>query len=211
MSIYKKALGKQFQYLHPMLQKRYEISSLNSFQGSGVMKKISGGPFWLYPFFFLGTKWKLLFPEYGENISFVIKNTPRKGKNGEEQVHWERIFYFDKKKRYFNALMSLDEERSIIKDYLGEPALMYSDLAFSVNDASGSITIQSQDQRLVLGRWEIPLPRIFQGLATVTESYLEKEKAFQIKVNVENPIIGSLFSYEGVFRDDASDKESISY
>ncbi|MDQ0481774.1 DUF4166 domain-containing protein [Guptibacillus hwajinpoensis] len=210
MSIYKKALGKQFQHLHPRLQKRYEISSLNSFQGSGVMRKISGGPVWLYPFFFLGTNWKLLFPEYGENISFVIKNTPRKGKNGEEQVHWERIFYFGKKKRYFNALMSFDEERSIIKDYLGEPALMYSDLAFNVDETTGSITIQSQDQRLVLGRWEIPLPRIFQGLAAVTESYIEKEKAFHIKVKVENPIIGSLFSYEGVFRDDASDKESIS-
>ena len=50
------------------------------------------------------------------------------------QIYWERIFHFGNKKRYFNALMSLDAKRLVIKDYLGDPPLFYSDLAFIVTE-----------------------------------------------------------------------------
>ncbi|WP_226657137.1 DUF4166 domain-containing protein [Pseudalkalibacillus hwajinpoensis] len=199
MSIYKKALGEHFYQLHPMLQKRYTFSKQHDFFGTGVMKKISGGPRWLYPIFYLGTKAKLLFPERGTNIPFQIRNTFRCGVDGKEQVHWQRMFSFGHKTRYFNALMTLDEKRHIIEDYLGEPALLYSDLAFQVNGDDGSMTIQSLNQRMVLGRKELPLPRFFQGLATVTERYLEDRESFYIHVTVKNPIIGTVFSYEGEF------------
>lgn len=198
MSIYKKVLGNEFDALHPMLQKRYDISAKKSFQAYGVMKTIKGGPKWLYPFFLLGVKWKLLFPEHGQSIPFSIVNTAQIGKNGEEQIHWERIFYFEGKKRFFNALMSLDHERLVIKDYLGEPSRVYSDLSFHVSQ-NGEVRIESQDQRLVLGSLEIPVPKFLQGLATVTEAYIEERKVFSIKVTVRNPLIGLLFAYEGEF------------
>jgi Domain of unknown function (DUF4166) len=203
MSIYKKAIGDQFHQLHPMLQKRYSFSKQEGFCGSGVMKKISGGPRWLYPIFYLGTKVKLLFPERGTNVPFQIRNTCKSGADGKEQVHWQRTFSFGQKTRYFNALMTLDEERLIIEDYLGEPALLYSDLAFQVNRHDGSMTIHSLNQRMVLGRKEITLPRFFQGLATVTERYLEDRESFYIHVTVKNPMIGTVFSYEGEFTSDS--------
>lgn len=143
----------------------------------------------------------MLFPEHGKNIHFTITNTPRIGANGERQIHWERIFYFKEKKRFFNALMSLDMERNIIKDYLGEPSLVYSDLMFFTTDG-GALQILSKKQRLVLGKLEIPLPKFLQGLATVTENYNEKIHAYQIKVNVKNPLIGTVFAYEGEFKDE---------
>lgn len=199
MSIYKEVMGKDFVRLHPKLQKRYEQLEFTPFQAKGVMKNIQGGPKYLYPFFQLGVRWKLLFPERGEDIPFTITNTPLIGQNGEKQIHWERVFYFKTKKRYFNALMSLDAKRKIIKDYLGEPSLIYSDLVMTAM-ADGSLQIDSKDQRLVLGKIEIPLPQLFQGLATVNECYLEEEKVFQIKVVVTNPIIGTVFAYEGEFK-----------
>ncbi|MFB4169570.1 DUF4166 domain-containing protein [Virgibacillus sp. JSM 102003] len=201
MSIYKHVMGKDFYLLHPMLQKRYEIQKGISFTGTGMMKRIKGGPKWLFPLFWTGAKFKLLFPEHGENIPFKIINTPEKGRNGEEQIHWERTFYFGSKKRYFNALMSLDSERNIIKDYLGEPHLVYSDLSFAVTK-DRALKISSKRQRLVLGRLEIPLPTLFQGLATVTERYVEENDAYSIHVIVRNPLIGILFSYEGEFTAD---------
>ncbi|MCJ7840268.1 DUF4166 domain-containing protein [Lederbergia sp. NSJ-179] len=194
MSIYKKVMGEDFFRLHPMLQNRYSFP----FQAKGIMSNIQGGPKWLFPFFWLGIKWKLLFPERGKHIPFSIKNTPLTGPHGEEQIHWERIFYFGQKERYFNALMSLDQNRMLIKDYLGEPRLFYSDLTISVL-SDGSLQIDSKDQRLVLGHLEIPLPKIFQGLATVKEKYLEKRDTFYIKVTVTNPLIGTVFAYEGEF------------
>lgn len=198
MSIYKNVLGDDFYNLHPMLQKRYHIEQNSSFLGKGTMTAITGGQKWLYPLFKLGVSWKLLFPERGTNIPFTITNRARSGANGEAQIHWERVFHFGSTPRYFNALMSLDGKRGIIKDYLGEPALLYADLAFTVKD-DGALTIQSLQQRLVLGKIEIPLPRLLQGLATVTESYDEEQEVYRIAVTVRNPLIGNLFSYEGEF------------
>ncbi|MFC7686994.1 DUF4166 domain-containing protein [Ureibacillus sp. GCM10028918] len=198
MSVYKKVLDKKFNRLHPMLQKRYEFSNHEPFQAEGVMKSIKGGPKLLYPLLWLGIKRKLLFPEYGTSIPFKILNTPMVGANGEQQIHWERVFYFEKKKRYFNALMSFDPERNLIKDYLGEPSILYSDLVFTVS-SEGNLKIESSKQRLVIGKIELPLPKIFQGLATVTEKYSEEKGVFQISVDVRNPLIGHIFSYEGEF------------
>ncbi|TQR12788.1 DUF4166 domain-containing protein [Psychrobacillus soli] len=201
MSIYKEILGDQFEKLQPMLQKRYALPKGKPFEATGMMKKISGGPKWLLPFFLLGTRWKFLFPEQGENIPFKIVNTTRTGPSGEQQVHWERIFQFPKKKRYFNALMSLDADKSVVKDYLGEPSLFYSELIFIVSEG-GHIRIESGKQRFVLGSIEIPLPAIFQGVVQVEEYYIEERDVFSIHVFITNPLIGTLFEYEGEFRAD---------
>jgi hypothetical protein len=96
--------------------------------------------------------------------------------------------------------MSLDKKRNIIEDYLGEPPLMYSDLKLSCIDRG--LRIESYKQRLVLGKLEIPLPKIFQGLATVSEHYNDEKDVYEIRVVVKNPIIGQVFAYEGEFTSD---------
>lgn len=201
MSIYKEILGEQFEKLQPMLQKRYALPDGKSFKATGIMKKISGGPKWLLPLFLLATRWKFLFPEQGKNIPFTIVNSNRIGANGEKQVHWERIFQFPKKRRYFNALMNLDSHHNIVKDYLGEPSLFYSELVFSVSE-KGHMRIESRKQRFVMGSIEIPLPKLFQGNVQVTEYYIEEKDVFSIHVVITNPLIGTLFEYEGEFRAD---------
>jgi len=194
-------MGNDFPRLHPMLQKRYDLPAGTVFKATGIMNEIKGGPKWLYPLFQIGTKWRLLFPERGKSIPFSITNTSYITDDGESHVHWERIFHFGAKKRYFNALMSLDEERLVIKDYLGEPHIVYADLALTV-DAEGYLKITSLNQKLVLGKFEIPLPKLFQGLATVTEKYVDDRGCYQITVIVKNPLIGTVFSYEGEFTAD---------
>ncbi|GGA43906.1 DUF4166 domain-containing protein [Psychrobacillus lasiicapitis] len=201
MTIYKEILGEQFEKLHPMLQKRYTLPEGKPFKATGIMKKISGGPKWLSPFFLLATRWKFLFPEQGENIPFRIVNTTGTGSNGEQQVHWERTFQFPKNKRYFNALMSLDSDKNIVKDYLGEPSLFYSELVFFVSE-KGHMRIESRKQRFVMGQLEIPLPKVFQGNVQVTEYYIEERDVFSIHVFITNPLIGALFEYEGEFQAD---------
>lgn len=198
MSIYKQILGDQFQQLQPMLQKRYALPDEKPFKATGVMKKISRGSIWLYPLFLIGTRWKFLFPEHGENIPFTIVNSTQIGPTGENQVHWERTFYFRNKTRYFNALMSLDLDKNIVKDYLGEPSLFYSELVFFVSE-EGHMQIESRKQRFVIGKLEIPLPKIFQGIVHVTEYYIEERNVFSIHVVITNPFIGTLFEYEGEF------------
>ncbi|GKV68625.1 hypothetical protein NCCP2716_11230 [Sporosarcina sp. NCCP-2716] len=90
----------------------------------------------------------------------------------------------------------------VVKDYLGEPPLLYADLQFTVVSRY-ELRIESLNQRLVLGKMEIPLPRFLQGLATVVESYDELQGVFRICVDVKNPMLGKVFSYEGEFTPDA--------
>ncbi|UFT99982.1 DUF4166 domain-containing protein [Radiobacillus kanasensis] len=193
MSIYRDVMGEAFHRLHPMLQKRYCFTTDSTFVAKGTMHVITGGPRWLAPLFWLAAKRKLLFPERGCNVPFIITN-----RTNEKQVHWERAFYFPGRTRYFNAVMRLDSERCVIEDYLGESAVVYSDLVFVVSDR-GSITISSQNQRLLIGKKEIPLPKMFQGIATVKEGYDDEKGVYTINVSVRNPIIGRVFAYEGEF------------
>ena len=201
VSIYEKVLAEDFTRLHPKLQKRYAFEE-PIFKASGTMNRITGGPKWLTPLFLLGAKSKFVFPESGKDIPFTIINTASVSTTGNEEIYWERTFHFPNKTRYFNALMSLDEKQLVVKDYLGEPPLLYSDLRFIVTD-NGALKIESLDQRLVLGKIEIPLPKFLQGLATVTETYDELHEVFRITVDVKNPLVGSVFSYEGEFTADA--------
>ncbi|WP_419958882.1 DUF4166 domain-containing protein [Psychrobacillus sp. BM2] len=201
MSIYKVILGEQFYRLHPMLQKRYGFEDDKTFKATGVMHKITSGPKWLYLFKLFATRRKFLFPEYGTNIPFHIINKQQIGSNGEQQVHWERRFYFQNINRDFNALMSLDKDKQLVKDYLGEPSLFYSELTFDVTD-QGHLRIESQKQRIVLGKYEFPIPKLFQGNVLVKESYMEENEAFFIHVLITNPLIGTLFEYKGEFQSD---------
>ncbi|MBN6886576.1 uncharacterized protein DUF4166 [Cytobacillus horneckiae] len=194
MSIYKSALGEDFKHLHPMLQKRYSFIQ-QTFIAKGKMRKIIHGASWLKPLLYLGIRRKLLFPEQGVDIPFQITN---RSINTGNDIYWERIFYFHGKARYFNATMSLNDASGIVQDYLGDPAVIYSDLHFYVMD-DGSLLISSGKQRLVLGKLEIPMPRWFQGIAEVREKYIEESKQFHINVHVKNPIIGLIFAYEGEF------------
>lgn len=196
MSIYTAAMGDSFQRLHPMLQKRYSFSPDFPFRASGTMHVIKGGARWMNPFFKLGTRWKLLFPERGNNIPFTILNEA--SIYPQQHVYWKRAFSFPTGVRYFNATMSFDEKRGIVKDYLGEPPLLYSDLTFTATE-DGALFIHSLNQRLVLGKIELPLPKAFQGIATVYEAFNEEKRVFEISVNVRNPLLGTIFSYEGEF------------
>lgn len=200
-SIYEKVLGTTFRNMHPKLQKRYRIVEGDVLTAKGEMKQIVGGPKWLYPLWLLGTLCKLVFPERGENIPFTITNRAYRAADGLEEVHWERAFQFPRKTRYFNAVMSYDPKRQIIKDYLGEPSPLYSDLKLTVH-ADGSLEMVSVKQRLVIGKLEIPLPKLFHGVARVRESYDEQSEHYRISVHVANKIIGDVFSYEGVFQID---------
>lgn len=202
MSIYREVLQEDFLRLHPMLQKRYDFEEGAVFKATGEMTCITGGPMWLYPFLKVGVRRKLVFPESGRNIPFTIVNSSFISVKGEQQIHWERKFNFPENTRYFNALMSLDQKRMVVKDYLGEPPVLYSDLQFTVSE-NGALKINSLGQRLVLGKVEIPLPRFLQGLAVITESYDEVYAVYRICVDVKNQLIGTVFSYEGVFTADA--------
>lgn len=200
MTIYQELLGIDFERLHPNLQARYALPLGRPFHGVGTMSKIETGAKWLKPFLTLATHWKFLFPESGKDVPFKIKNTSRLLPTGETEIYWERTFYFENVTRHFNAFMTIDPKRSVVKDYLGEPSLFYSDLKFEVTP-EGRLRISSGSQRFLVGNLEIPIPRMLEGVVIVEEGYDDSREVFTIQVDVSNRIVGRLMAYEGEFKE----------
>ncbi|WP_223701230.1 DUF4166 domain-containing protein [Sutcliffiella deserti] len=198
MSIYHTLLGDDFLKLHPKLQARYTLPLGEPFYAVGKMSKIETGAYWLKPLLKLATRWNFLFPESGKDVPFTIKNTCRSLSTGEEEIYWERTFYFKEVKRHFNASMTIDADRRVVRDYLGEPNLFYSDLMFKVTP-DGSLHISSGYQRLVMGLMEIPIPQVLRGVVTVEEGYDDVREVFTIQVFIHNRIVGRIMAYEGEF------------
>ncbi|MGG5736199.1 MULTISPECIES: DUF4166 domain-containing protein [Bacillus cereus group] len=197
-NIYERLLGDTYKNLHPKLQKRYEITEKNSFTGEGKMDEIYGGSFFVKLILKIASKFRMFFSERGKEVPFTIHNTVERDEHGKEFVRWNRTFYFHNKKRYFNAVMQLDEENNEILDYFGKPHMLVSTLNFYIDEV-GAIHISSKKQWFYMFGRKIPLPRFLYGDAKIVESYDETLQCFRIHVQVRNPLIGSLFSYKGTF------------
>ncbi|MEO4054752.1 DUF4166 domain-containing protein [Solibacillus sp. CAU 1738] len=197
--IYQILLGDDFQKLHPKLQERYLLPLDEPFVATGIMQKIQSGAKILSPFYTLASKVNFLFPESGEQIPFSIRNTCTVLPNNEYEVEWERAFYFGDIVRRFDAKMTIDTEKQIVKDYLGSPSLFYSDLHFSVSK-EGRLIIRSGVQRFVVGKLEIPMPKFLEGRVLVEEGYDDKRDVYTIHVSIHNPLLGRLMMYAGQFK-----------
>ena len=197
-NIYERLLGNSYKKLHPKLQKRYEITEGNSFIGEGKMDEIYGGSFFVKLILKIASKFRMFFSERGEEVPFIIHNTAERDECGKEFVKWDRTFYFHNKKRYFNAVMQLDENENEIVDYFGEPHLLVSTLNFHI-DELGAMHISSKKQWFYMFGRKISLPKLLYGEAKIVESYDDELQCFRIHVQVRNPLIGSLFSYKGTF------------
>ncbi len=197
-SIYEIYLGEEYQKLHPKLQHRYHISMDKSFYGKGVMKEIKGGNLFTRSLLWFGTFFKLFFPERGEDIPFEIFNTVGQNSRKGEWVEWTRSFQFGVKLRYFNAAMYLDEKKNEMVDYFGEPTTLISTLNFLVGP-NGEMIISSKKQWFNFFSIWLPLPKWMYGDAVITESYDDEGEQYHISVEVNNKVLGSLFSYKGTF------------
>ena len=151
-SIYQRALGSDFEKLHPKIQERFGFNSEDRIAsiGSGVMDEIWRGRFYTVPFLYLGTWRRIMFPEYGEDIPFTIENYAYRDSFGRETVTWVRTFE-SRKRRRFDAYMIYSESRGCIVDYLGSHQHLAVDLDVSV-DERGGMCIRSGAQRFYEGR-----------------------------------------------------------
>ncbi len=196
--IYDSLLGEDFQRLHPMLQERYRLPLNEEFFAIGKMQIIRSGPTLLKPMYKLFTKNQFLFPESGEMIPFTISNLSRLNTEQQAEVYWERTFYFSNAVRKFNATMTVDLRNKVVKDYLGDPAIFYSDLTFDVTQ-DGYLMIRSTQQRVVLGGLEFGLPSMLTGRVIVIEGYDDVREVYTIHVSIFNDIIGRMMMYAGEF------------
>jgi hypothetical protein len=201
-SIYQRALGSDFDKLHPQIQRRFSLHSSSGIAsiGTGVMEELWHGAPYTLPFLYVGTWRSIMFPEYGRNVPFTIQNYAYTDPFGRETVTWVRTFAARKTRR-FDAYMIYSEQRGCIVDYLGTHQHLAVDLELRVTD-SGGLRIRSGAQRFYEGPIAFRFPLLFSGVAEVCEWYDDLQQCFRISVSVSNNTWGRLFGYSGRFHVD---------
>jgi hypothetical protein len=199
-SIYRRALGTDFERLHPRIQRRFGFSSKDHTAqiGTGMMEELWRGRFFTIPFLKLGTWRNIMFPDRGSNLAFTIHNYAYVDSFGRETMTWIRKFKVNGKERRFDATMIYSEKRGRIVDYLGTHQHLAVDLDLRVAE-NGGLALRSGEQRFYEWRRGFRFPLFFSGVADVCEWYEPAENRFRIKVDVKNPFWGPLFGYRGWF------------
>lgn len=200
MSIYRRALGDDFERLHPQIQRRFGLSSGDGVAqiGTGVMEEVWRGPWWTVPFLRLGAWRRILVTGHGRDIPFTIANYAYVDRFGRETVTWSRRFRMGARELPFDATMIWSEQRGRIVDYLGTHQHLAVDIDLEV-DAGGGLRLRSGEQRFYERRVAFRFPMAMSGVADVHEWWDKGEARFRIEVEVRNPRFGRLFGYRGWF------------
>ena len=179
-SIYQRALGAEFQRLHPQMQRRFGLSAEGGVAsiGTGMMEDLWHGAAYTLPFLCVGTWRSIMFPERGRNVPFTIENYAYRDPLGRETVTWVRTFETTKRRR-FDAYMIWSEQRCRIVDYLGTHQHLAVDLDVSVAE-NGGLRLRSGEQRFYEGLVGFRFPMFFSGVADVCEWYDESAGCFRI-------------------------------
>ena len=197
-SIFAKALGADFDRLHPMMRRRFGVGldSGEACVGRGVMTTIRRGPWWTVPFLQIGRLRNILVPDTGTDVPFVIENFPYRDPLGRETVTFVREYAIGDHRRRFDATMILDGRR--IVDYLGTHQHLAVDLDLRVDDRGG-LELTSDAQRFYEGPLAFRFPMLFSGRARLHERYDDRDGLFHVDLQVHNDRFGFLFGYRGTF------------
>jgi len=201
-SIYRRALGADFDRLHPKIQERFGFRSADGVAsiGTGIMESIWHGPFYVLPFLYVGAWRRILFPEHGANVPFTVENYAYLDKFGRETVTWIRRFATPRPRR-FDAYMIFSDKRDRMVDYLGTHQHLAVDIDLSV-DERGGLRLRSANDRIYEGILGFRFPPLFSGVADVCEWYDDERQQYRIEVNVSNKWFGPLFGYRGYFQNE---------
>lgn len=199
--VFRRALGADFERLHPQLQRRFGVGVSAGYAciGRGVMTEVRRGPWWTVPFLALGTTRNILFPERGRDVPFRIDNFPYVDSLGRETVTFVRTMAVRPgRRRRFDATMIYSAARGRVVDYLGTHQHLAVDLDLAVTD-DGALSLTSGAQRFYEGPVAFRFPLLLSGRARLTERFDDEHGRFTIDLEVHNDVLGFLFGYRGSF------------
>ncbi|WP_435151544.1 DUF4166 domain-containing protein [Haladaptatus sp. DFWS20] len=196
-SLFERALGDDWERLHPEIPERYGLVSDDNRMaiGRGRMTRLSRGAIAL-PALWLGTTQNFLFPEGGTDVPFEIRSNAFTDPQGYEAL-WLRRQFETNSVRRFDDTMRWNPERTCITDFYGTDGRIVADIHLSVED--GGLVIRLGDQWIRVGERYVSLPEPLTADATLQDWYDEYAGRFRVTAAVTNPLAGHIFGYQGVF------------
>lgn len=197
-SIFRRAMGDEFERLHPMMQRRFDVGlgSEEACVGTGVMTEIRRGPWWTVPFLQVGRLRNILIPDVGSHVPFTIENYPYRDPFGRETVTFVRSYDLQGRTRRFDATMI--EDGGSVVDYLGTHQHLAVDLDLHA-DEDGALVLTSDAQRFYEGPLGFRFPLLLSGRALLRERWDDAAERFEVDLRVTNDRLGFLFGYRGWF------------
>ncbi|GAA1494447.1 DUF4166 domain-containing protein [Curtobacterium herbarum] len=198
-SVFRQALGADFDRLHPMMQRRFGVGldAAEACVGHGTMQSIRRGPWWTVPFLQIGRLRNILVPDVGDDVPFTIENYPYRDVLGRETVTFVRTYTVcSGRTARFDATMVLVDGR--VLDYLGSHQHLAVDLDLAV-DERGGLVLTSDAQRFHEGPLSFRFPMLFSGRAILREWWSDDDRSFHVDLEVHNRLFGFLFGYRGSF------------
>lgn len=198
-SVLQQALGADFARLRPELQAQYQLwsGSHRACIGRGVMERIWRGPFYTWPFLWLGGQRRILFAETGRNVPFTIENYAYIDRLGRETFAWIRTFALPARRR-FDEWLTFSGGSGELVVFAGSHQHLAVKLRASV-DTDGALLLETGAQSVALGPLWFRFPRMLSGTAEVREAYLDWESRFEVDVHIAHTFWGPIFGYRGKF------------
>jgi hypothetical protein len=190
-SVYQRALGEDFASLDPRLQTYFgPIPSGWVGVGTGVYR-VAGSRYRLLRPVLALLAWRhVLFPELGEDVPFVVTNSP--GPDGSLSA-W-RTFEFPHRTRISEDTMTVLDGR--FHDRLGKRRGL--DVGIRIGVVSGGLHMTSTSLALRVGRMRIPLPPA--ATMHLDERTDQTDPSRQhVDVRITAPLLGEVFRYTGTF------------
>ncbi|MEY7849161.1 DUF4166 domain-containing protein [Natrarchaeobius sp. A-rgal3] len=198
--LFERAVGEDWSTLHPQVRDRYglEVAGGREAVGVGRMDELTRSPLAL-PVLWLATIDDFLFPEGGTDVRFSVVTEPFVDGNGNEALRLERRFDTSPPRTFVDTLR-WNPARDCIVDLFGTRGHVAADLYADAED--GALALSIGTQYLRVGGRSLALPGPLSARGRLTDWYDDETECFRVEADIENPLVGSIFGYEGSFQND---------
>ncbi|MFB1064315.1 DUF4166 domain-containing protein [Natrinema sp. H-ect4] len=195
--LFEREVGDAWWTLHPRVRDRYGLESGAGREAVGVgrMHELDRSPL-AVPALWLGTIDDFLFPERGADVPFTIVTEPFVDDEGTEALVLRRRFETSPPRTFVDTLR-WNPARGCLTDLFGRHGRVAADLHISAEDGALALSIGTQWLR-VGGRYlEVPPP--FSADGHLRDWYDDGENRFRVSATITNPVVGTVFEYQGAF------------
>ncbi|PSQ19216.1 DUF4166 domain-containing protein [Halobacteriales archaeon QS_8_69_26] len=210
--LFERALGDAWDDLHPRIRDRYGVVAGDDREvvGEGEMSRLRRSTLAL-PALWLGTFDDFVFPESGTDVPFTITTEAFVDDEGYEALFLRRRFELARTREFVDTLR-WNPHRDCVTDMFGRSGWMVSDVHLESEGDRLALSIGRQWLR-VGGRY-VPVPGPLAAGGTLYDWYDDEAGRFTVAAEIENPLIGTVFGYEGTFesesREVSPDRETTS-
>jgi len=206
-ALFERELGEEWEQLHPQVQDRYGLVAGEDRQavGRGTMSQLDSHTL-AFPALWLLSFDDVLVPESGTEVPFTITTTAFIDEAGHEALFLSRQFETEPPRRFVDTLR-WNPKRQCLTDLLGRRGLIAVDI--TLEEADGALALTLGRQWLRAGDSYLPLPKACSVRGTLRDWYDDDREQFRVAADVESPLLGGLFGYDGRFQNSFRDAPDV--